>query len=68
MTNDELADAMKALLDEAHDKVEALPDGPLKARARRRLAVLHGAADALKDLLVREGLVQPFSGGDPKPE
>lgn len=66
MTHDELADAFKVLLDEMHDQIEAQPD-PLRGRARRWARVLHGAADALKELAVDHGLVQPLSGGDPKP-
>ena len=45
MTNDELANAFKALFDEAHAKAEALPDGPFKRRTIERLNVAHEIMD-----------------------
>ena len=67
MTHDELAEAYKALIDETHEKVDAVQNPAVRAKAKRLLGLLHGAADALKELAVDQGLVQPFSGGDPKP-
>ncbi len=69
MTNDELANAFKALFDEAHAKAEALPDGPFKKRNIERLNVAHEIMERIRKHAVQEGEIQPFSGGDPdKPE
>ena len=65
MTNDELAEAFKALFAEAHAKAEALPDGRFKKRAIERLNVAHEIMDRIRKHAVEEGEIQPFSGGDP---
>lgn len=65
MSNDELANAFKALFDEAHAKAEALPDGPFKRRTIERLNVAHEIMDRVRKHAVDEGEIQPFSGGDP---
>lgn len=65
MTNDELANAFKALFDEAHAKVEALPDGPFKSRTGELLSVAHGIMDRLRRRAIDQGEIQPMSGGDP---
>lgn len=67
MTDDELADALAANMAELHDKIEALADGPVKRRATRLARIAHAALDDLKELAGDEGVIQPFSGGDPKP-
>jgi len=66
LSNDELADATRALLDELHGRIDGLDD-PQRARGQRVLKVMHAAADALKDWAVDGGLISPTSGGDPKP-
>lgn len=66
MTRDELADYLKAGMDEYHAHVDAMPDGPQKTRYIRRGKLLHAAMDAIKGDAVDDGLIQPFSGGDPK--
>lgn len=66
MTNDELADAFRDLFDQLHGKIDALPDGGLKHRADALAGVAHRALEKLKAHAVDEGVVQPFSGGDPK--
>lgn len=68
LTNDELADAAKAMLTEMHARQAALPAGSFKTRAGRLLRVSHGALDALKEHCVDEEVISPFSGGEPKPE
>lgn len=66
MSNDQLAQAFRTLLDDLHARIAALADGPVKARAIRLAAVAHGALEALRDHLADGGQVQPDSGGDPK--
>lgn len=66
MTHDELADAMERLLKEVHRHVDELTDQTLKAKAHRLAQLMHGAAEALRELAVDHNLIQPKSGGDPK--
>jgi hypothetical protein len=65
VTNDELANAFKALFDEAHAKAEALPDSGFKRRTIERLNVAHEIMDRIRKTAVDEGEIQPMSGGDP---
>lgn len=65
-SNDELADDFRALFDDLHAKIEAHPDSSLKHRAEILADVAHRALDRLKKLAGDEGVIQPFSGGDPK--
>lgn len=67
MTRDELADYFKAGIEALHDHVDALPPGPAKTRYTRRAAVLHALLDNIKGDAVDDGLIQPMSGGGPKP-
>lgn len=67
LTNDELADAAKALVDEAHLRVDALPQSAFRSGVSKRLDVAHKALDFLKEHLVGGGVISPQSGGDPKP-
>lgn len=67
LTDDQLADAQKALLDEAEARVAALADGPVKNRVDRALNLAHKALDLVKRELVDGEIIQPYSGGDPKP-
>ena len=67
--HDDLANRIKANLDELEAFIEELDPGP----ARRRLRILgrqvHGALWLMKAAAVEHGLIQPFSGGNPdKPE
>lgn len=68
MTHDELAQAFDENIKELHGKIDALAAGPTKRRASRLASILHRAAEELKDLAETDGMIQPFSGGDPKPE
>ena len=67
MTRDELADYFKVGVDALHAHVDALPPGPAKTRHARRAAVLHALLDNIKGDAVDDGLIQPMSGGGPKP-
>ncbi|MBS0371758.1 MAG: hypothetical protein JSS57_21460 [Proteobacteria bacterium] len=67
MTRDELADYFKTGIDALHAHVDELPDGPAKARYNRRAMLVHALLDGLKGDAVDDGLVQPMSGGGPKP-
>lgn len=62
MDPDELADAFRNLFDQAHAH-----EGLLDNRGRRLLRLMHAAAEAFKDHCVEGGIIQPQSGGDPKP-
>lgn len=64
MTDDELADALAPLIKEAHDRIEA-HEG-LTLRTKRKARLLHNLAEELRDDLRGGGIIQPFSGGDPK--
>lgn len=66
MSNDDLANEFLALMTELHARIEALPEGTVKARAQRLANVAHGSLEALRDHLADNGQVQPYSGGDPK--
>ena len=66
LTDDELADAQKALLDEAHARADALSDGAVKNRVNRALDLAHKALDMVKRELVDGAIIVPTSGGDPK--
>lgn len=66
MTNQELVDAFAANISELHAKIEALPEGATKRRAGRLASILHRAAEELAELASDDGMIQPFSGGDPK--
>lgn len=67
MTNDDVANEVGALLTEIEARIDALPDGVVKTRTQRLAAVAHGALGNLRDHLADNDLVEPFSGGDPKP-
>lgn len=67
LTDDQLADAQKALLDEAEARVAALADGAVKNRVDRALNLAHKALDLVKRELVDGEIISPASGGDPKP-
>lgn len=68
MTDQELADRFGIDIAELHAKVEALPDGQTKRRAKRLASILHRAAEEIADIGSGNGMIQPFSGGDPKPD
>lgn len=65
---DDLANRLKANMDELHAFVDDRPAGVLRRRARRLVGLAHTALNELKALAVDEGEIEPFSGGDPKPE
>lgn len=67
MSNEELAAAFLALLTDLHARIDALEDGPLKTHLRRRVFIAHAALEDLHSAATDGGIVQPFSGGDPKP-
>lgn len=66
MTADELKDAFTANFVEAHAKVDAMPDGPVKTRTDRLLNMFHHAGTVFAEHLSDEGEIQPYDGG-PKP-
>lgn len=67
MTDQELAERFGIDITELHTKIEALPDGATKRRARRLASILHRAAEELAELATGEGMITPFSGGEEKP-
>lgn len=67
MDNDQLAATFKACFDAAHAATDALADGSAKTEMQRRLNLAHGHMNHLLDLSVGAGIIQPLSGGDPKP-
>lgn len=67
MTNDELANAFAANLTELHVKIAELPEGSRKRRFNRLARVAHGALEQLQEEAIDSDMIQPFSGGDPKP-
>ncbi len=67
MTDEDLAQRFGIDIAELHAKIEALPDGETKRRARRLASILHRAAEELADLAAGGGMIQPFSGGEEKP-
>lgn len=68
MTREQRRDALRQHFEDMHAEVDALPAGPERRALRLLLAVFHRAADAFMDRLVQGGHVQPFSGGEEKPE
>lgn len=67
MTDDELADAFAANITELHAKIDALPEGQKKRRFNRLARVAHGALEQIREEALDDGMIQPLSGGDPKP-
>lgn len=65
-TDDTLADVGKDFIDELHTRVDALPAGVEKRRKERLLAILHRAADGLRQDCADDEIIQPMSGGGPK--
>lgn len=68
MTEDQLADDFKRCMDELHAHIEMLPSGPLKTRFRRRAKVAHAILDEMRQEALEADLIQPMSGGEPKPQ
>jgi len=68
MTRDELADHFKAGFDALDSEIENWPDGAAKRRVARLARIAHGAMNEIKAFAVDEGAIEPYSGGDPKPE
>lgn len=66
-TDDELADAFKVNLDELHAKVAMLPSGAERRWWNRKANQLHDILDEMKERAVGDGMIQPMSGGEPKP-
>lgn len=67
MTHDELAEQGGAWIRAVEAAVEALDDGPAKTRLRRHARLVHQQLELMRDIAAEGSLVQPFSGGDPKP-
>lgn len=65
---DDLANRLRADFDELHDYLNGLPAGIVRRKARRLAQVAHVALNEIKALAVDDGHIEPFSGGDPKPE
>lgn len=68
LSDDDLADAFRNLFDQLHAKIEARAEGPLKNRAEALAGVAHRALERLKKYAVDDGVIQPMSGGEEKPE
>ena len=51
----------------AHETLDALPEGSVKTRGRRLLALHHAAGNALWDHLGDNGVVRPFDGTNKPP-
>lgn len=68
MNPDELADALKDWLDQAESTAQAWPDEAVGRRALGLLKAMHSLANVLKRDLVDAGVIQPFSGGEEKPD
>lgn len=67
MDPDAIAESFREPLANAHAFLDGMEDGPVKTRSQRLLNVAHQALEAVRDHLADNGIVQPFSGGDPKP-
>jgi hypothetical protein len=68
LTDDEFADAGKAWVDELHVRANGRPESPAKRRGQRLAKAIHALLFALKAHAVDEEIIQPFSGGEEKPE
>jgi hypothetical protein len=67
LTDDEIADLAKNLMDDLHRRQAAMSDGALKTRLGRLLAMVHGAMGALHAEAQNASIIRPYSGGDQKP-
>ena len=67
LSDDDFATAVKAVVDELHRRVDARPDDVVKDALQYRLAIAHKALDVLRARAASGGVIQPYSGGDPKP-
>ena len=65
--NDDLAEAFRPLIANLHENIEAIDDGPLKTRLRRRAFIAHAAMEDLHSDAASGGLVQPLAGSDKPP-
>lgn len=65
MTTDELADALAANMTELRSKIGELADGSFKRKLARLDRVAHGALVQIQEEVLNQGMIQPFSGGDP---
>lgn len=68
LSDDALADHVRAVFDELHRRHDIMEPGAIKRGAGVRLLVAHRAMEILREHLAGGGVIQPFSGGDPKPE
>lgn len=66
MTKPELAASFQADFAALHGFIDELPEGQTKRKAKRLANLSHGAIDALKELAVDDGQIEPMSGGEPK--
>jgi len=66
-SRDELANRGKAFFDDLKAEIFNEPDLKLRAKALRLEARMHAAANELLALAKTHGKIQPFSGGEPKP-
>lgn len=64
MTDDELAEQIRTLINDAEARLLAAGEGDALELVQRSHRLLHKAFKIVRD----KGRVQPFSGGDPKPE
>lgn len=65
MTTDELADALAANMGELREKIGALEDNTFKRKLARLDRIAHGALAQIQEEVLNQGLIQPYSGGDP---
>lgn len=66
LTDDEIANAAKALFDSLHARQTAHAEGPFKVRFGRLLGIAHAALDQLRTEAVAAAVITPDTGGDPK--
>jgi len=67
LTEDQLADLAGDVIREADRRADDLPKGERRRKIRRALLNAHKALDTAREVISGEGIIQPFSGGDPKP-
>jgi hypothetical protein len=67
LTDDELASHIGAGIREAERRADALPKGDERRAIRQELRRLHNVAEKARSVVSGHGMIQPLSGGDPKP-
>lgn len=66
-SHDQLADVMGEAIREAHRRVDTHHNPQLRKEINKHLKAAHAHLEKARNAAAGGGVIQPFSGGDPKP-